>query len=190
MGWKIRRADSGGENIIMIFTPTPLEGLFVIELERIEDDRGFFARSWCAEEFIKNKLNPRLAQCNVSFNRKAGTLRGLHYQDDPHQEAKLVRCTMGKIFDVAVDLREDSPTYLKWHGTELSAENRKALYIPEGFAHGFQTLTDDSEVFYQMSESFYPELARGIRWDDPKIGVKWPEAQRIISPRDEAYSLL
>ncbi len=175
----------------MIFTATPLSGLCIVELEPISDERGFFARSWCGEEFIKHKLNPRLAQCNISFNHKAGTLRGLHYQSHPHQEAKLVRATMGSIFDVAVDIRPGSDTYLQWFGVELSAQNRKALYIPEGFAHGFQTLTDDAEVFYQMSESFYPELARGFRWDDPKIGIEWPDSpKRIISDRDLGYSLL
>jgi len=173
----------------MKFIPTPLPGLMVIELEQQADERGFFARSWCGEEFIKNGLNPRLAQCNISFNARRGTLRGLHYQSDPHAEAKLVRCTMGKIFDVAVDIRPESDHYLGWFGIELSAENRRALYIPEGFAHGFQTLTDNAEVFYQMAESYYPDLARGLRYDDPKIGILWPISDNIIiSDRDLSYT--
>lgn len=175
----------------MKFISTPLSGLYVIEPELHQDDRGFFARSWCVEEFKKNGLDPALVQCNISFNHKAGTLRGLHYQADPHQESKLVRCTMGAIFDVAVDIRPKSPTYLKWFGVELSADNRKALYIPHGFAHGFQTLSDHSEVFYQMSEFYHADLARGLRWDDPKIGVTWPAAKdRTISDRDLSYGLL
>lgn len=175
----------------MIFTSTPLSGLHVIELEKHQDERGFFARSWCAEEFKKHGLNPALSQCNVSFNAKAGTLRGMHYQAAPSMEAKLVRCTRGKMFDVAIDIREKSPTYLKWFSCELSADNHKALYIPEGFAHGFQTLEDNTEVFYQMSEFFAPNLAHGMRWDDPKIGVKWPDMKnRIISERDLSYNFI
>lgn len=191
MGRQVRRADSRSESIIVKFIATSLVGLYVIEPELQTDERGFFARTWCGEEFIKQGLNPKLAQCNVSFNNKAGTLRGLHYQIAPREEAKLVRCTMGAIFDVAVDIRPDSDTYLEWFGVELTAENRCAMYIPEGFAHGFQTLTDNSEVFYQMAEFYYPELAKGLRWDDPKIGIDWPKiTHRIISDRDLAYSLL
>ncbi len=175
----------------MRFTPAPLSGLFIVEPELHTDERGFFARSWCAQEFEKQGLNPNLVQCSISFNHKAGTLRGLHYQAPPHQESKLVRCTMGAIFDVAVDIRENSPTYLKWFGVELSAENRKALYIPHGFAHGFQTLQDNSEILYQIAEFFNPDAARGLRWDDPKIGIKWPDAKnRIISDRDMGYALI
>lgn len=171
----------------MLFSETKLKGAYIIDLERREDERGFFARSWCADEFRKLGLNTRLVQCNVSFNAKKGTLRGMHYQVEPYPEAKVVRCTMGAIYDVIVDLRLDSPTFRRWVGMELSAENRRALYIPEGFAHGFQTLVDNTEVFYQMSEFFHPECARGIRWDDPVFGIEWPADDRIISGRDQEY---
>jgi dTDP-4-dehydrorhamnose 3,5-epimerase len=172
------------------FLPTPLAGCYVVDLVRLEDERGFFARSFCQDEFRRQGLRPEIAQCNVSWNRKRGTLRGLHFQAAPHEEAKVVRCTRGAIWDVVVDLREGSATRLRWHAAELSAENRRALYVPEGFAHGFQTLSDDSEVLYQMSESYYPELARGVRWDDPRLGIKWPLPDPIVSERDRSYALL
>ncbi len=174
----------------MKFLPTPLAGAYVIELERLEDERGFFARSFCQEEFRKHGLRPAIAQCNVSWNRKRGTLRGLHFQAAPHEEAKVVRCTRGAVWDVIVDLREGSPTRLRWHAQELSAENRLAFYVPEGFAHGFQTLTDDTEVLYQMSEYYHPALARGLRWDDPKIRIRWPLPEPMLSERDRSYALL
>jgi dTDP-4-dehydrorhamnose 3,5-epimerase len=135
-------------------------------------------------------LDPAVAQCNISFNEKAGTLRGVHYQTAPHEETKLVRCTRGVIYDVVVDIRRDSLTYLKWYAVELSAENRRMLFIPRGFAHGFQTLVDHSEVSYMMSEFYHPESARGLRWDDPALAIKWPLANPIISERDCAYALL
>lgn len=158
----------------MIFTETKLRGAFVIDIEPLEDERGFFARAWSQDEFEKYGLNPRLVQCNISFNKKRGTLRGMHYQAPPFQEAKLVRCTKGAIFDVIIDLRRDSSTFQQWFSVELSADNHRALYVPEGFAHGFQTLADNCEVFYQMSEFFHPECARGVRWDHPTFDVKWP----------------
>lgn len=174
----------------MIFTETKLKGAYVIELERIEDERGFFARSWCQKEFEEHGLNSRLVQCNISFNKKKGTLRGMHYQAGPYEEAKLVRCTRGAIYDVIIDLRPDSDTFKQWIAEELSAKNQKMLYIPEGFAHGFQTLENDSEVFYQMSEFYHPECARGVRWDDPTFRIIWPpDNKRIISTRDLDYSL-
>jgi dTDP-4-dehydrorhamnose 3,5-epimerase len=172
------------------FEPTPLRGAFVVALERVEDERGFFARSYCEAEFRARGLNPAVAQCNVSWNRRKGTLRGLHFQAEPHEEAKLVRCTRGAIWDVIVDLRAGSPTRLRWHAVELSADNRLALYVPEGFAHGFQTLQDDSEVLYQMAESYRPELARGVPWNDPKLGIAWPLADPILSARDRSYPSL
>ncbi len=171
----------------MLFSETKLKGAYLIDLERREDERGFFARSWCADEFGKLGLNTRLAQCNVSFNLKKGTLRGMHFQAEPYPEAKVVRCTVGAIYDVIVDLRPDSPTFKQWVSAELSAENRRALYVPEGFAHGFQTLEDNAEVFYQMSEFFHPECARGVRWDDPAFGIEWPLNVPIISMRDRNY---
>ena len=172
----------------MIFTETKLKGAFVVEVERLGDERGFFARAWCCREFEARGLNPRLVQTNISYNAKKGTLRGLHYQVAPHEEAKVVRCTMGAIHDVIVDVRPDSPTFRQWVAVELTAENRRMLYVPEGFAHGFQTLRDDTEVFYQMSEFFAPQAARGARWDDPAFGIEWPAAgRRIISAKDEGY---
>jgi dTDP-4-dehydrorhamnose 3,5-epimerase len=172
------------------FLPTPLAAAYVLELERLEDERGFFARSFCQDEFRKHGLRPAIAQCNVSWNRIRGTLRGLHFQAAPHEEAKVVRCTRGAIWDVIVDLRKSSATRLRWHAVELSAENRRALYVPEGFAHGFQTLADDSEVLYQMSELYHPDLARGVRWDDPRLGINWPLPDPILSERDRSYALL
>ncbi len=171
----------------MIFSETKLKGAFVIEPERQEDGRGFFARTFCQKEFEAHGLNPRLVQCNISFNRKKGTLRGMHYQRAPYREVKLVRTTMGAIFDVIIDLRPGSATFREWMAVELSADNRRMLYIPEGFAHGFQTLGSNSEVFYQMSEFFHPECARGARWDDPAFGIEWPDDERIISDKDREY---
>lgn len=174
----------------MKFTATPLAGSFVVELARMEDERGFFARSFCREEFLAHGLNPTIMQCNVSWNRLKGTLRGLHYQAAPHEEAKLVRCTRGAVFDVIVDLRLESPTRYRWHAVTLDAQNRLALYVPTGFAHGFQTLESDSELLYQMSEFYKPELARGLRWDDPRLAIAWPLPNPIVSDRDRAYPLL
>lgn len=171
----------------MIFLETPLQGAYVIELEKREDERGFFARSWCKEEFTAKGLDTRLVQCNVSFNKKKGTLRGLHYQLPPHAETKLVRCTRGALYDVIVDLRADSLTFLRWFAVELTARNHRMLYIPQRFAHGFQTLEDETEIFYQMSEFYAPQAARGIRWNDPFLGIAWPEANRIISQKDREY---
>ena len=168
----------------MIFTETTLKGAYVIEAERKEDERGFFARTCCQEEFRARGLSPRVAQCSVSFNENKGTLRGMHYQVAPHQETKLVSCVRGAIYDVIIDLRPDSPTYCHWFAVDLSAENYKMLYIPEGFAHGFQTLEDTSEVFYQMSESYYPQAARGVRWDDPAFGIEWALECKVISAKD------
>ena len=172
----------------MIFSETKLKGAFIIEPERLEDERGFFARTFCRNEFEAHGLNPRLVQCSVSFNKKKGTLRGMHYQIAPHQEVKLVRCTMEAIYDVILDLRPESSTFKQWVAVELTAKNRRMLYIPEGFAHGFQTLHDDSEVFYQISEVYHPEFGRGIRWNDTAFGIKWPDGERIISARDSLYA--
>jgi dTDP-4-dehydrorhamnose 3,5-epimerase len=171
----------------MIFVPTALEGAFLIELERIEDERGFFARSWCQEEFAKHGLRSAFVQCNISFNSRKGTLRGMHYQAAPFEEAKLVRCTKGAMYDVILDLRSESPSFRHWEGFELTAENRRMLYVPEGFAHGFQTLADDTEVFYQMSAFYRPEAARGVRWNDPAFAVAWPCRRPHMSPRDRGY---
>jgi dTDP-4-dehydrorhamnose 3,5-epimerase len=171
----------------MVFSETPLTGAYIIEIEKHEDERGFFARSWCAEEFSSKGLQMRAVQSNISFNKRKGTLRGLHYQLPPHAEAKLVRCTRGAIFDVIVDLRLGSPTFLNWFGVEITASNYRMIYIPERFAHGFQTLEDGTEIAYQMSEFYAPEAARGIRWDDPRVAILWPAADRIISLKDRNY---
>ena len=154
----------------MIFTETRLKGAYIIEPERLEDERGFFARTFCQKEFEANGLNPRLVQCSLSFNRRKGTLRGMHFQVAPVAEAKLVRCTKGAIYDIILDLWPDSSTYCQWLAVELNAENRKMIYIPEGFAHGFQTLEDDTEVCYQMSEFYAPEYARGVRSEERRVG--------------------
>jgi dTDP-4-dehydrorhamnose 3,5-epimerase len=173
----------------MRFTETPLTGAWVIDLEELGDERGWFARTFDSEEFRTRGLNPEVVQCNASFNTRRGTLRGMHYQAEPHAESKLVRCVRGAIFDVAVDLRRDSPTFRRWHGVELSGENRRAYYIPAGLAHGFQTLTHDCEVFYLMGHRYVPEAARGVRWDDPAFAIAWPagDGQRIIAEKDRAY---
>jgi dTDP-4-dehydrorhamnose 3,5-epimerase len=169
----------------MKFVETELKGAFVVEPDRLVDERGFFARTWCRKEFEQHCLNPNLAQCNISFNCQKGTLRGMHYQVSPFEEAKLVRCTMGAIYDVIIDLRSDSETFMCWISVELSAENRKMIYIPEGFAHGFQTLENDTEVFYQMSEFYTPGYTRGVRWNDPNFKIEWPDDIRTISIKDK-----
>jgi dTDP-4-dehydrorhamnose 3,5-epimerase len=175
----------------MNFRQTGLSGAYLIEPERIADERGYFSRIWCAQEFAEHGLSPRLSQCSVSWNEYVGTLRGLHYQRAPHAEAKLVRVTRGSIFDVIVDLRPASPTRLRWFGAVLDAEDGLMMYVPEGFAHGFQTLEDDTEVTYQISVPYHAPSAAGLRWDDPAIGIAWPRAGvRIISERDKAFPLL
>jgi dTDP-4-dehydrorhamnose 3,5-epimerase len=171
----------------MIFTETTLKGAFLIEPERRRDERGFFARTWCQSEFAAAGLQTDWVQCNISFNKKRGTLRGMHYQAPPYEEAKLVRCTMGAVYDVIIDLRTDSPTYRQWLAAELTSDNRLMLFIPKGFAHGFQTLTDEAEVFYQMSQFYVPEYARGVRWDDPAFKISWPAEKRIISEQDRNF---
>lgn len=172
----------------MKFIEVKLKGAYTIEPQLLEDERGFFARTFCKLEFEAHGLNPSLVQCNISFNKRKGTIRGMHYQAPPHAEAKLIRCTMGVIYDVILDLRPESPTFKKWFALELTAENRKMLYIPEGFAHGFQTLTDNSEVFYQISEFYHPESTRGIRWNDPVFEIKWPLSASEISRKDMTYA--
>jgi dTDP-4-dehydrorhamnose 3,5-epimerase len=173
----------------MRFIQTPLPGTWVIELDLLVDERGWFARTFDSAEFEAHGLNSSVIQCNASFNAHRDTLRGMHYQAEPYGESKLVRCVRGAIFDVAVDLRPGSPTRCAWHAVELSAENRRAYYIPAGLAHGFQSLTDDCELFYQMGHQYVPDAARGVRWDDPAFGIRWPavEGERTISERDNGY---
>jgi dTDP-4-dehydrorhamnose 3,5-epimerase len=172
----------------MIFEETTIAGVWLVKPDRLEDERGFFARSWDRAVFAERGLNPELAQCSISYNAKRGTLRGMHYQAAPHQEAKLVRCTFGAIFDVALDLRQSSATFASSFGTILSAENRIALYVPEGCAHGFLTLADSTEVHYQISVPYAPDAARGVRWDDPAFRISWPDQVSVISERDRTYA--
>jgi dTDP-4-dehydrorhamnose 3,5-epimerase len=172
----------------MIFTETELPGAYVIDLEPIEDPRGFFARTWSDEEYAERGLETRVAQCNVSLTKRRGTVRGMHFQRPPHEEVKLVRCTKGALHDVIVDLRPSSTAFRRWIGVELSHENRRALYVPRGFAHGFQTLADDTEVFYMISESYARESASGVRWDDPSFGIVWPLGDPTeISDKDRGW---
>lgn len=174
----------------MIFTPTPLSGVWEVRPELLEDERGAFARTSCVEEFARRGLPADWSQCSISWNVARHTLRGMHYQAAPYGEHKLVRCTMGRVFDVAVDLRADSPTLCRWHGMELTAANRAALYIPPGVAHGFLTLEDGCEVFYQIREPYQPGAGRGVRWDDPAFAVAWPAAPACIADRDAMYPLV
>jgi dTDP-4-dehydrorhamnose 3,5-epimerase len=169
----------------MIFRELKIKGAWLIEPEKKEDERGFFARTWCQQEFAARGLTTAFVQCNISFNKKKGTIRGLHYQEAPHGEAKLVRVTQGAIYDVIVDLRLESPTFRQWLAVELSADNYRMLFIPAGLAHGFQTLTDNTEILYQMSEYYHPEAARGISWDDRGLNIAWPLEVTAISPRDQ-----
>jgi dTDP-4-dehydrorhamnose 3,5-epimerase len=171
----------------MIFTETKLKGAYVIDINMFEDERGFFARSWCKREFEEHGLNPQLVQCNISFNARKGTLRGMHYQAKPYEEAKLIRCTMGSLYDFIVDIRPDSPSFKQHIGVVLTPSNHKMLYVPEGFAHGFLTLEDNTEVFYQMSEFFAPDHARGFRWNDPSFVIGLPADVQVISERDKNY---
>jgi dTDP-4-dehydrorhamnose 3,5-epimerase len=171
----------------MIFRESRLKDAFIVDIEKMEDDRGFFARTFCEREFEAHGLNRRLVQSSISFNRKTGTLRGMHYQIAPREEAKVVRCTQGAIYDVIIDLRRQSPTFKQWDAVELSSENRRMIYVPEGFAHGFQTLQDDTEVLYHMTEFYTPEASCGVRWDDPAFEILWPAADRTIAPRDQKY---
>lgn len=172
----------------MNFLATPLPQVWVIEITANGDERGSFGRVFCAREFAAHGLAPVFSQCSISRNLRAGTLRGMHFQAEPYAEAKLVRCSRGRIYDVALDLRPDSPSFRQWFAVELGADNQRMVYVPEGCAHGFQTLTDDAEVYYQISSPFEPSAARGVRWDDPAFGIVWPEcAGRIIATRDASY---
>jgi dTDP-4-dehydrorhamnose 3,5-epimerase len=170
----------------MIFTETKLKGSFIIEIEKHEDNRGFFGRSWCVNEMKDHGINMNILQANISLNKRKGTLRGMHYQLAPNQEAKLVRCSKGSIFDVIIDLRKDSQTFKQWIGVKLTQENYKMLYIPEDFAHGFITLDNDSEISYLMSEIYVPGAAATIRWNDPLFNIKWPLEPTIISEKDKS----
>ena len=174
----------------MKFSETPLKGAFVVDLEKISDDRGFFARAFCAREFEEHGLKPAVAQINLSCNEKKGTMRGLHYQAAPATEAKFMRCISGAIFDVIVDLRPDSPTYLQHFGTELSAANRRALYVPEMFAHGYLALTDGAQAYYSASEFYTPGVEHGLRYDDPALNIQWPMPVEIVSEKDAQWPLL
>lgn len=174
----------------MIFSKTKLSGVILLDIEKLEDERGFFARTWCKKQFAENFLETEFVQSSLSFNRKKGTIRGIHYQIAPHEEVKLVSCNKGSIFDVVVDLRLDSPTYRKWFATILTSKNKRTLYIPKGCAHGFQTLEDNTEVLYQISEFHFPEYARGILWNDPLIKIEWPLDKTLISCKDQSFKLI
>jgi dTDP-4-dehydrorhamnose 3,5-epimerase len=172
----------------VIFSRTSLQGAFVIEIEPREDERGFFARAWCLREFAENGLNTELVQASIAWSRRKGTLRGLHFQRPPHAETKVIRCTRGAVYDVIVDLRPSSPTHKQWLGVELTADNRRMVYVPEGFAHGYQTLADDTEIFYQVSAFYTPEAEGGVRWDDPAFGIEWPDSESpLLSDKDRAW---
>jgi dTDP-4-dehydrorhamnose 3,5-epimerase len=171
----------------VIFTAIRIPGAFLLEAERLEDERGFFSRIWCTAEALRHGLDPGVAQCSLSHTIQRGTLRGMHYQTPPYAESKTVRCVRGSVFDVIADLRPNSPTYSQWEGFELNQENRLALYIPKGCAHGFQTLTDDVEMLYQMSDPFVPELALGFRWNDPAFNIRWPIQNPVLSEKDAGY---
>jgi dTDP-4-dehydrorhamnose 3,5-epimerase len=176
------------KSLSMRLHETELAGAYVLDLEPIEDDRGFFARAWDTKELAEHGLDTEIAQCNISYNRRRGTVRGMHRQRRPHEEVKLIRCTRGSLFDVIVDLRADSPTYLRWIGVELSAANRRSLYVPRGLAHGYQTLEDDTEAFYMVSELYAPGAEAGVRWDDPAFGIEWPfGAPTVISEKDRSW---
>jgi dTDP-4-dehydrorhamnose 3,5-epimerase len=171
----------------MIFTETPIAGAFTIDVERRDDERGFFARTFCEDELRERGLDSHVAQCNISWNRYKGTLRGLHYQAAPHEEIKIVRCTRGAIWDVILDLRSESKTHLQWTAVDLTVDNRRALYIPRGLAHGFITRTDDAEVLYMMGSPYVEGTARGVAWNDPAFGIQWPLEPVVISDRDRSY---
>ena len=171
----------------MIFTELELKGAFLVEVKKIEDERGFFGRAWCANEFTQHGLNPAFVQLNTSFSHKKGTIRGMHYQVDPYQEVKFIRCTRGRIFDVIIDLRPDSPTFMKWVGNELSADNYRMVYVPENFAHGFVTMEDNSEVYYPVSQFYTPGAERGLRWNDPAFKIKWPVEISVVSDKDQSH---
>lgn len=187
MGRKICNTHTQRRDIELNFRPLALQGSFLIEPERIADERGFFARTYCRQEFVEHNLNPELLQCSISVNTVRHTLRGVHFQKQPHQEAKLVRCTHGAAYHAIVDLRVESESYLQWAAEELNARDRSMLYVPEGVAHGFITLEDNTEVFYQMSENYHPENAAGVRWNDPIFGIEWPVKPAAISRQDNSY---
>jgi dTDP-4-dehydrorhamnose 3,5-epimerase len=171
----------------MIFEETQLQGAYILGLDKLKDERGFFARAWCQKEFREHGLNSRIAQANLSYSAKKGTLRGMHYQNSPYEETKLIRCISGAIYDVIIDLRPESPTYRKWTGVELTSKNRKMLFVPEGFAHGFQSLEDHAEVFYQVSQFYTPGAESGVRYNDPEFAISWPLKVSVISEKDAGW---
>lgn len=171
----------------MRFTPTPIPGAYLVDIQPAEDERGFFARTYCEDEFRGNGLESHFAQGSIAFSKRKGTLRGFHYQRDPHAEVKLIRCTRGAVYDVVIDLRPHSLTFRQWFPAELTAGNRRMLYIPKGLAHGYQTLDDDTEISYQMSDPYHPEAAAGVRWDDPAFAVRWPLDVTVISEQDRSW---
>jgi dTDP-4-dehydrorhamnose 3,5-epimerase len=188
MGRKVHCPDPEPKGARLRFIDVEVPGAFLVEIEPVLDERGFFARTFCCEEFARHGLEAKFSQISLSHNSRRCTLRGLHFQAEPHAEVKLVRCVRGTVFDVIVDLRRHSPTYCRWVGRELSEDNHAAFYIPEGVAHGFLTLSDISEVEYQISVSYSPESARGVRWNDPAFRIKWPQVPKVISARDQGFA--
>lgn len=188
MGRAVRHPHPAGGGPPLKFTETAVGGVVILDVEPHPDERGLFARTWCEDEVRAHGLDPRIVQSSISYNTKKGTLRGMHYQAEPHEETKSVRCTAGAIYDVAVDLRRSSPTYRQWTAVELTAANRRTVYVPRGVAHGFLTLTEDAEVLYQMGVAYVPGAARGVRWDDPAFGIEWPLEPRVISERDRTFA--
>jgi len=172
----------------MIFTELELKGAYLVTVKKIEDERGFFGRAWCKNEFLDHHLNSNFVQLNTSFSKKKGTIRGLHYQVDPYQEVKFIRCTRGRIWDVIIDLRPASPTFMKWIGNELSADNYSMVYVPENFAHGFVSLEDNSEVYYPVTQFYTPGAERGLRWNDPAFNIQWPVEISIVSEKDGSHA--
>ena len=189
LGRKICGSYSRGENSFMIFIETKLKGAYIIEPKKLEDERGFFARIWDKDEFSKMGLDSKIVQSSISLNKKKGTIRGMHYQSKPHEESKIVKCVRGKIFDVLIDLRPNSETFKEWFSIELTEDNYKMVYIPKGVAHGFQTLEDNTEISYNISNFYNPRSSKGVRWNDKKFGIKWPLKVSIISQRDASYPL-
>lgn len=187
MGWALCGADSAGGIYHVKLIEMPIVGAWLMELDQISDERGFFARSLCVDTLADHELEGRMSQQSISFNERRGTLRGMHYQSAPHEEIKLVRVTKGRVYDVILDLRADSGSYLCWHAVELSADNHRTLYVPKGVAHGFQTLEDHTEVFYQMSQNYAPRNSCGVRWNDPLFAIEWPLSDPILSLRDASY---
>lgn len=188
MGWPICNSNSPGSSDVVIFQELRLRSAYLIDIDTVDDSRGFFARTYCSREFQEHRLTTQFPQSSIAFNCNKYTLRGMHFQAEPFGEVKVVRCTRGAIYDVVVDLRSHSPTFMRWEAVELTADNRRSLYVPENFAHGYLTLHEETEVSYQLSTEYVPDAARGVRWNDPKFSIYWPHPPRVISTRDQHFA--